>query len=41
MEIKPMTLEDAFALYDEEPSGDIVIQAIDNPETVYEDENED
>lgn len=37
MEMKPMTLEEAFALYDEEPGDDIVIQPIDNPEIVYED----
>lgn len=37
MEMKPMTFDEAFALYDEEPSDDIVIQPIDNPEIVYED----
>lgn len=39
MELKPMTFEEAFALYDEKP-GDITVKPIESPEDVYESEEE-
>lgn len=41
MDIKPMTFEEAFALYNEEPSDDVVIQPIEEPDKVYEEKIED
>ena len=35
MEIKPMTLEEAFSIYDENPS-DITTKPIENPEDVFD-----
>lgn len=39
--MKPISFEDALALYDEEPSGEVIIQPIEEPDKVYEDKNED
>ena len=39
MELKSMTLEDAFSLYDEEPS-DITVKPIESPEDVFESEED-
>lgn len=35
MDIKPMTLEEAFSIYDENPS-DITTKPIENPEDVFD-----
>jgi len=35
MDIKPMTLEEAFSIYDEDPS-DITTKPIENPEDVFD-----
>ena len=38
MEMKPISFEDALALYDEEPTGEATAQSIENPSEVYEGE---
>lgn len=38
MEMKPISFEDALALYDDEPSGEAQAQPIEEPTKVYEDE---
>ena len=37
MEIKPITIEDALSLYDEDPSGEVIIRPVDDTEIVSED----
>jgi hypothetical protein len=38
MEMKPISFEDALALYDEEPTGEATAQPIENPSGVYDGE---
>lgn len=40
MEMKPITFEEALAVYDEAPTGEVEAKPIENPEEVYESDDE-